>query len=110
MIIAVPSNDGINIFNGMLGMAKSFLIFQITHENHIKLIEKRYNPYEKTLQHMKTIDIYNILDDCDVILSSKIGKKGISRLERKNIKLIFGKGKIEERLKQFAEGSAKNSQ
>jgi len=103
MKLAVPSNDGINIYNGMLGRAKKFFIYQDFPEGKFKLIEERENVFEKTLQHLKTIDVYNLINDCDTILSASIGKKGITRLENKNIKLIFAKGKIEEQLKLIIE-------
>ncbi len=99
MKVAVPSNDGINIYKGMLGRAKKFLIYRDFPEGKFTLIEERENVFEKTLQHLKTIDVYNIINDCDTILSASIGKKGITRLENKNVKLIFAKGKIEEQLK-----------
>ena len=99
MKIAVPSNDGVTIYNGMLGRAKQFLIFLSYSDKNFKLIEERENVFEKTLQHLKTIDVYNIINDCDTILSASIGKKGIARLEKKNVKLIFAKGNIEEQLK-----------
>jgi len=39
------------------------------------------------------------IDDCSGILSSKIGKKGIERLEERNMRLILRKGKIHDQLK-----------
>jgi len=96
--LAIPTNDGINIFSGMLGMAKEMFIYEINHENQFRLIEKRNNPYESTMQHLKTLDVYEILDDCAIIVSAKIGKKGISRLRERGMKLFFRKGNIEQAL------------
>ena len=75
--IAIPTNDGINIFPGMLGMAKEMFIYEIKNEMQFRLIEKKNNPYESTMQHLKTLDVYEILHDCGIIIFAKIGKKGI---------------------------------
>ena len=97
MLIAVPTNDGINIFPKMLGMAKYMYIYQI-EDGKFRLIEKRDNPYEKTKQRQKTLDVYEIIKDCDTIVSEKIGKKGVKRLEERGMKLIFRSGRMEEAL------------
>ena len=75
--IAIPTNDGINIFPGMLGMAREMFIYEIINGSQFRLIEKRNNPYESTMQHLKTLDVYEIVHDCEIIVSAKIGKKGI---------------------------------
>jgi ubiquinone/menaquinone biosynthesis C-methylase UbiE/predicted Fe-Mo cluster-binding NifX family protein len=94
--IAVPTNDGINIFPKMLGMAKKIFIYEIENGVQFKLIEKRTNPYEKTMQHLKTLDVYELIDDCSIIISSRIGKKGITRLRERGMKLFFRKGNIQQ--------------
>jgi predicted Fe-Mo cluster-binding NifX family protein len=96
--IAIPTNDGINIFPGMLGMAKKMFIYEIKDETQFRLIEKRNNPYESTMQHLKTLDVYEIVHDCEIIVSAKIGKKGINRLQKRGMKLIFRKGNIKQAL------------
>lgn len=101
--LAVPSNDGKNIFTGMLGRALKFLIFEIDLEGNYQLIEKRPNPYAQTMQHLKTLDVYNLIDDCSVILSSKIGKKGIERLEQRNMILVFREGNIRKQISDVLE-------
>ncbi|MEA2103590.1 MAG: NifB/NifX family molybdenum-iron cluster-binding protein [Candidatus Cloacimonadota bacterium] len=98
--IAIPTSDGENIFPKMLGMAKEFHIYE-TKNKQIKFLEKRKNPFEKTLQHLKTLDVYEIISDCNIIVSNKIGKKGIKRLEKKGVKLFFRNGKIREVLKNL---------
>ncbi len=98
MKVAIPTNDGINVFPKMLGMAKYMFIYETENGNSFKLIEKRINPYEKTLQHLKTLDVYALIDDCPVIISAHIGKRGINRLEERGVKLYFLKGNIEEAL------------
>jgi len=82
----------------MLGMAKTMFIYEIENRMQFRLIEKRINPYESTLQHLKTLDVYELLHDCGIIISAKIGKKGINRLQERGIKLFFRKGNIQQAL------------
>jgi len=96
--IAIPTNDGINIFPRMLGMAKKMFIYEIENETQFRLIEKRNNPFAGTMQHLKTLDVYNLIDDCSIIISAHIGKKGITRLQERGVKLFFRKENIEEAL------------
>src|SRR6056297_2115304 len=96
-LIAVPTNDGVDIFPKMLGMAKYLYIYKIENGTY-RLIEKRDNPYEKTKQRQKTLDVYEIIKDCDIIVSEKIGKKGVKRLEDRGMMLFFRRGNIEEAL------------
>lgn len=63
--------------------------------------EKRPNPYEKTMQHLKTIDVYDLIRDCAVIISAHIGKKGITRLQERGMQLYFTKGNIQEALEEW---------
>ena len=93
MKIAVPTDDRENIFPQMLGRTKEFYIYEIKN-NKIRFLEKRNNPFENTLQPLKTLDVYEIISDCDVIISHKIGRKGIKRLAEKGMKLIFENGKF----------------
>ena len=70
--IAVPTNDEVTIFPKMLGMAEKMFVYELS-EDHIKLLEKRTNPYAKTQQHLKTLDVYDLLHDCVIIISAHIG-------------------------------------
>ena len=111
--IAIPTNDGENIFPKMLGRAKEFHIYEI-NEKKFRFIEKRNNPYENTMQHLKTIDVYELISDCDIIISGRIGKKGIKRLKERDLKLFFRNGKIKDELKnlivaRFSEASVRRS-
>ncbi len=96
LLIAIPTNDGTTIFPKMLGMAKYFYIYTLTEDSQFTLIEKRLNPFETTMQHLKTLDVYTVINDCEVIIAALIGKKGIGRLQEKGIKLFFRKGDITE--------------
>lgn len=98
--VAIPTNDGTTIFPRMLGMAKEMFIYEIINKRQFRLIDKRVNPYEKTLQHLKTLDVYELIRDCTIIISAKIGKKGIKRLEERGMQLFFKKGNIEEALNE----------
>jgi len=96
--IAIPTNDGITIFRGMLGRAKKIYIYVIENGAQVRLVEKRTNPYSETMQHLKTLDVYELLRDCTIIISGTIGKKGIERLQKRGVKLFFRKGNIQETL------------
>ncbi len=100
--VAVPTDDGINIFQGMLGRAKEIFIYQCGNGMRFKLIEKRNNPYRDTMQHLKTLDVYELFRDCRIVISETIGKKGIKRLQEREMKLFFEKGNIEEALAGLA--------
>ena len=100
--IAIPTNDGINIFPRMLGMAKEMFIYEIENGAQFRLIEKRTNPYERTMQNLKTLDVYETIRDCSIIISAHIGKKGIKRLQEKGMELFFRKGNIQDALVDFS--------
>jgi predicted Fe-Mo cluster-binding NifX family protein len=96
--IAVPTNDEINIFPKMLGMAKYLFIYEIENRECFKLIERRNNPFAATMQHLKTLDVYDLISDCSIIVSAHIGKKGITRLQESGMKLFFIRGNIQAAL------------
>jgi len=98
VLIAIPTNNGKTIFPKMLGMAKYFYIYTTNGGRQFTLVEKRPNPYETTMQHLKTLDVYTIINDCEIIIAALIGKKGTERLQGKGIKLFFKKGDIQEAL------------
>ncbi|MBN2401102.1 MAG: hypothetical protein JXN64_01760 [Spirochaetes bacterium] len=98
LLIAIPTNDGKTIFPKMLGMARYFYIYSKTEKGSFILTEKRLNPYETSMQHLKTLDVYNVISDCEVIIAAHIGKKGIIRLMEKGIRLVFKRGNIQEAL------------
>lgn len=100
--IAVPTNDQVTIFPKMLGMADKMFIYEL-NEGRMKLVEKRNNPYAKTQQHLKTLDVYDLLHDCAIIVSAHIGKKGIQRLQERGVKLIYKKGNIQKALQGVIE-------
>ena len=101
-LIAVPTNDEVTIFPKMLGMADKMFIYELNGEKP-KLLEKRNNPYAKTQQHLKTLDVYDLLHDCAIIISAHIGKKGIQRLEERGVKLLYKKGNIQNALEGVIE-------
>jgi predicted Fe-Mo cluster-binding NifX family protein len=98
VLIAIPTNDGISIFRKMFGMAKYFNIYKTEDKKQFILNDKRSNPHEITMQHLKTLDVYAVIKDCGIIISAHIGKKGIERLKDKGVELIFRKGSIQEAL------------
>jgi len=102
--IAIPTNDEINIFPKMLGMAKYMFIYEIENGAKFRLIEKRNNPFAEAMQHLKTLDVYELINDCSVIISAHIGKKGITRLQERGMKIFFRKGNIQEVLIEVIKG------
>ena len=50
------------------------------------------------MQHLKTLDVYMVINDCEIIIAALIGKKGIGRLQEKGVKLFLRKGDITEAL------------
>lgn len=102
ILLAVPSNDGVTIFEKMLGMAKYFKIFRIKQNTHeFEFIEIRENPYQYTQQHLKTFDVYSLINDCQIILAANIGKKGVERLKTKGVEIIMKKGNIHTALNEI---------
>ncbi|MBN1551470.1 hypothetical protein JW979_08375 [bacterium] len=99
--IAVPTNDGTTIYQGMLGRAKTMFIYDVDESRNIRFVEERINPYFETMQRLKTLDVYDLLKDCSVIISGKIGKKGIGRLQNRGMELIFKQGPIHDALGIF---------
>jgi len=79
-------------------MAKYMFIYEIENGSKFRLIEKRANPYESTMQHLKTLDVYDLINDCSIIISSHIGRKGVTRLQERGMKLFFRKGNIQRAL------------
>lgn len=92
--VSVATSDGINIFPGMLGKTKYFFIYEILGSGDVRLMEKRANPFEKTLQPLKTLDVYELINDCSIVISAGIGKKGIIRLRDRGMRLVFKDGNI----------------
>jgi hypothetical protein len=70
-------------------------IYSLTSDSTFILVEKRLNPFETTMKHLKTLDVYTVINDCEIlVIAAPIGKKGIERLQEKRIKLFFRKGDI----------------
>jgi predicted Fe-Mo cluster-binding NifX family protein len=110
MKIALPSDDGVTIFPRMLGRARQFFIYELNNSGEVSFLEKRINPYASTNQHLKTLDVYDLLRDCPAIISGRIGKRGIERLEQRGVKLFFRSGEMKEALKELREKIAGNHQ
>ncbi|MBN1467062.1 hypothetical protein JXA02_15005 [candidate division KSB1 bacterium] len=108
--IVIPTNDGETIFPKMLGMAKYFFIYKAENEGLFALVEKRTNPYERAMQHLKTVDVYDLISDCSVIISAHIGKKGIERLQERGMELYFSKGAIQDALAAWSLSRAESDE
>lgn len=99
--IAVASDGKGKIFKGMFGRAPVFDIFEINNQDHWKWLEVRENIYQNTMQHLKTLDVYELVNDCQALLSNKIGKKGQQRLADIGVKQFFAEGAIESELQKL---------
>lgn len=100
--VAVATDDGETIFPKMFGQAAFFHIYTIGENGVYSFEEQRENRYQKTLQHLKTLDVYDEVADCQGLLSAHIGKRGRERLSELGVKLFFAKGKIEDALDRIA--------
>lgn len=105
MRVGIPTDDGLHIFSGMLGRARAFHIYQWEEGKGFSLLEKRVNPYAETMQHLKTLDVYELLKDCGIIVAGKIGKKGMGRLQERGMKLVLRQGGIKEALAELNKGA-----
>jgi predicted Fe-Mo cluster-binding NifX family protein len=105
--IALPTNDEVTIFPKMLGMADKMFVYEFDGES-MRLLERRNNPYAKTQQHLKTLDVYELLHDCGIIVSAHIGRKGVQRLEDRSVKLMYKKGNIQKALQDVTEELKQN--
>jgi len=101
--IAIPTDDGKIIFPGMLGMARSFHIYEHSYPA-LKFIAERRNPYAESMQHLKTLDVYEIISDCRIIVSSGIGRKGRERLKKLGVRLYFKTGDLKKALSEVIKG------
>ncbi len=92
------------IYPKMFGQAPQFAIYRFSPQTGFQLSEVRHNPYRKTLQHQKTYDVYDVVNDCQAVLSAGIGKKGVTRLEELGVCLFFARGDLEAALERTAFG------
>jgi len=106
--VAVATDDSNTISKGMFGRAAFFDIYEICRGVY-RFIERRGNPYKDTFQHLKTLDVYKIVDDCPLIISCSIGPKGQKRLNERGVKMYFKEGKIPEILMSLKSGYLLNS-
>ncbi len=101
--LAAATEDRQSIFQGMLGRAPGHEILELDTQFRWKFLEYRPNPYQKTLQHQKTLDVYAKLQDCQGFLSYRIGKKGVERLQNLGATLFFGSGALDTALDKIRE-------
>lgn len=99
--VAVATDDGETIFPKMFGQAAYFHIYTVGENGVYSFEEQRENRYQTTLQHLKTLDVYDEVSDCQGLLSAHIGKRGRERLSELGVKLFFAKGKIAAALDQI---------
>jgi len=99
--LAVATTDAQTIFPGMFGRAPFFEIYLLNPTGEWQQLEQRKNPYEKTMQHLKTLDVYQLVSDCPGLLAHRIGKKGRDRLREMGVELFFSEGSISSALEKI---------
>ena len=97
--IAIPTDDGKTIFPRMLGMARTFHIYEHSY-SVLRFVAERRNPYAESMQHLKTLDVYEIISDCRIIVSSGIGRKGRERLRKLGVRMYFKTGDLKKALSE----------
>ena len=101
LAIAV-ADDGNTISRGMLGRAAAFLIVDIDREGREIARQLRVNPFQNTNQRGKTFDVADLLADCQTIISRRIGRAGVPRMEARGFELVFTKQEsVEAALKDY---------
>ena len=98
--VAVASDDGTNVFKGMFGRAKFLYVYKIMG-NEYEFVKRRRNIYSNTFQHLKTYDVYSLVNDCSYIITGNIGKRGEVRLKGLGVHILKVKGGIEESIKNL---------
>ena len=101
--VVVPTDDGVEIYKGMLGRAEMFFIYEIRGDGKVALTERRENPYSEMIQHLKTLDVYELIRDASLIVAANIGKKGVERLKKRGMRIFFRKGNIRDALTELLE-------
>lgn len=105
LIVALTSKDGKSI-DQHFGHAEFFIIYQAQAES-IKLLERRavpkycFGPVECGEQENRMDVFLKTLDDCDVILTLRIGYHPKKKLEAKGKKVIQTYGIIEEEINKL---------
>ncbi len=100
--VAVASDDGQTVFPRMFGRASYFFLYQV-RDGEVSFLEKRRNIHRDNFQHLKTYDVYRLVDDCNTIITGNIGRKGEARLSSLAVDIIKFQGKIEEALERLRE-------
>ncbi len=99
--VAVASDDGEGVYPKMFGRAAYFFVYRMEKEAY-ELLERRKNIYRDTFQHLKTYDVYSLVEDCNTVITGRIGKKGEERLRALGVRIVKFQGKIDEALKELS--------
>ncbi len=101
--LAVATDEqGSAIFPKMFGQAPYFDLY-VLENGRFTFLKRRRNIYQKTLQHEKTLDVYNEVPECQALLARRIGRKGQQRLHEKGVTLFFAEGSVTRALQTVAE-------
>ena len=116
MKIALPTNDGINIF-GHFGRCRQFLIFEALN-GHARLIETRINPGchehgsgsgDGVAEHHSHAGFVDALRDCETVLCGGIGAGAIEALKAGGITVVRveAAGSAEQIVTDFQSGAVR---
>ncbi len=100
--VAVATDDGETVFPKMFGRASFFYVYR-WGEGVVEFEGKRRNIHRDNFQHLKTYDVYRLVEDCNTIITGNIGKKGEARLEALGVNIIKFKGKLNDALEKLKE-------
>ena len=114
MKIAIPTNDGINIF-GHFGRCREFLIFEAGNES-VELIETRANAgcHERgeacgavPARHHNHAGFVEVLGDCATVLCGGIGAGAVEALRSGGIQvaIVEAVGNAEQIVRDFHGGA-----
>ena len=98
--VSVRTGNGVVILPGMLDKAKYSVACEILNSGAINLFGNRNISFEKRLRPLRTLDVYDSIDGCSIIISAGIGKKGVTELRRR-MRLIFKHGIYRTPFRQY---------
>jgi len=99
--LAVATEDGKSIYEGMFGGAPYFDIYRFSRRQGFMFEERRENKRRLVTGDSKTADVYEETADCQALLSQNIAKRRRDRLKEMGFKLFFRRGSVSEALKDI---------
>lgn len=105
MKIAVGTNDQKTINPKHFGESRYYIIYEILN-GEITSKTIRPNPHQpEGPQHGKTKDIFNLLEDCQLIMGKAMGRKAMDILAAQNLDVIVSHiDEIQEAVEAYLAG------